>query len=443
MRLHQNSVMPERTSLKRILELLFAFILVASIVQGSVPTQTHNVSQGQKLILNVYLDKTGKALVTGYVQNVDDLPFLNASQYRYENDTLQLYALTDALTQKNGDLWNLKFASMGYYDDYHVAFYLPSDLMLKRINVTQGIEYLLSASNQSLVADIQGYEVQDPSVILEYQQPLAVAETQGHGSYLAQGLAALLLGLVVIWFARRRRSSMPTHPDQATNFPEAGSKSAGETSQGKLMLDEEIQKSSPESTGDEGEFIDIAEIESAGGTESAEGIKSTNEIMQAEAIKSYEAMETSDEAELAKETTPTEVTESSDVIEPDKEVKSAELTDASEGTGPAGGTEPVGIDSAHSSREETKTKKEVEVSSEMAAVMETLTARERAIIQALIEAGGRMTQADLRYETGTPKSSLSGILLSLERRKIIIKKEWGRTNVIELSEWFITKKERF
>ncbi len=86
--------------------------------------------------------------------------------------------------------------------------------------------------------------------------------------------------------------------------------------------------------------------------------------------------------------------------------------------------------------------KEVEVSSEMAAVMETLTARERAILQALIEAGGRMTQADLRYETGTPKSSLSGILLSLERRKIVIKKEWGRTNVIELSEWFLAKKER-
>jgi uncharacterized membrane protein len=83
----------------------------------------------------------------------------------------------------------------------------------------------------------------------------------------------------------------------------------------------------------------------------------------------------------------------------------------------------------------------IEVSSEMAAVMETLTPRERAVLQALIDRGGRSTQADLRYETRTPKSSLTGIIYSLERRKLITKKEWGRTNVIELSDWFLSKKE--
>jgi uncharacterized membrane protein len=73
--------------------------------------------------------------------------------------------------------------------------------------------------------------------------------------------------------------------------------------------------------------------------------------------------------------------------------------------------------------------------------METLTPRERAVLQALIDRGGRSTQADLRYETRTPKSSLTGIIYSLERRKLITKKEWGRTNVIELSDWFLSKKE--
>lgn len=436
--------MHERTRLKRILELLFAFILVATIVQGAMPTQVQNVSQGQKLVLNVYLDKTGKALVTGYVQNIDDLPFLNASQYRYENDTLQLYALTDALTQKNGDLWYLKFFSLGYYDDYHVAFYLPSDLMLKRINVTHGIEYLLSASNQSLVADVQGYEVQDPSVILEYQQPLAVAEREGQVSYLALA-ALLLLGLLVIWFARRRISSRPKYPAKTPDLPEAGSKSPGEAATGRQKLDEGLQKSaSLESSGDDGEFVDISEIKSAEvQAGSSDEIKPINGVAQAEATKPSEAIRPSEAAGLAKETKPSEMVGPSGAIEPAKDVKPDGPTEAVEEAGPAGGTEPAGDDPSHSSREETKTKKEVEVSSEMAAVMETLTARERAILQALIEAGGRMTQADLRYETGTPKSSLSGILLSLERRKIIIKKEWGRTNVIELSEWFITKKERF
>ncbi|MCX6676140.1 MAG: helix-turn-helix domain-containing protein [Methanothrix sp.] len=92
---------------------------------------------------------------------------------------------------------------------------------------------------------------------------------------------------------------------------------------------------------------------------------------------------------------------------------------------------------------EEASKKEIEVTSEMKAVMETLTPRERAILEALIKAGGRITQSDLRHETGTPRSSLSGILLSLERRKIIIKDKSGCTNVIELSDWFSSKKERY
>jgi uncharacterized membrane protein len=84
----------------------------------------------------------------------------------------------------------------------------------------------------------------------------------------------------------------------------------------------------------------------------------------------------------------------------------------------------------------------IAISSEMEAVMQTLTARERAVMSTLISHGGRMTQAEIRYETGTPKSSLTGILISLERRKLVIKKEWGRTNIIELSEWFLSKRER-
>ncbi|MDD1723380.1 MAG: hypothetical protein LUQ15_07995 [Methanothrix sp.] len=94
-----------------------------------------------------------------------------------------------------------------------------------------------------------------------------------------------------------------------------------------------------------------------------------------------------------------------------------------------------------SPKEDKSLEKEVVVSSEMEAVMQTLTARERAVMSTLIAHGGRMTQAEIRYETATPKSSLTGILISLERRKLIIKKEWGRTNIIELSEWFLSKKE--
>lgn len=47
-------------------------------------------------------------------------------------------------------------------------------------------------------------------------------------------------------------------------------------------------------------------------------------------------------------------------------------------------------------------KKEIVMSSEMMAVMETLTPRERSILETLIRHGGRMTQAEIRYETNLP-----------------------------------------
>ncbi len=68
-------------------------------------------------------------------------------------------------------------------------------------------------------------------------------------------------------------------------------------------------------------------------------------------------------------------------------------------------------------------KREIQVSSEMAAVMETLTPRERAILETLIRHGGRMAQAEIRYETNLPRSTLTTILVSLERRGLITKRE--------------------
>ncbi|HEX7444885.1 MAG TPA: hypothetical protein VF300_00700, partial [Methanothrix sp.] len=134
-----------------------------------------NATFGQGLSLNVYLDNTGKALVTGYAENVSGLEFLNTSQFRFENDTRQLYALTDGLTTKVGDLWTINFDAQGGFDDYHVTFYLPSDIRLGMINTSTGLGYLLSASNESLVADVQGYEVSNPAISIQYQQPLAAA----------------------------------------------------------------------------------------------------------------------------------------------------------------------------------------------------------------------------------------------------------------------------
>ncbi|MDM7911748.1 MAG: hypothetical protein QUS09_01485 [Methanotrichaceae archaeon] len=376
-----------------------AIVLLFSIAFAaeSLPALGQGVSseEASRLILNVYLDGTGKALVTGYAEDPDGLPFLNSSQYSYENETGQLYALTNALTRKDGDTWTLTFRSPGYYEDYRVTFYLPSDFKVKNVSSSQGLEHILSASNDSLALDFQGYDVQDPIASIEYQQPL---EASVPPNFRPPDLLLLLLVLTVAvgavaavgWRYMVRR---PPQPGPFTD---------------------NIEK--PE---------EVADVTAGAGTKpsstTSEGVENPSEMAA--------------EADIPTET-PVPLKPPSEQAQPFEDDLSSEQGRADE------------VDEEKQARTEADVPlskapaEKIEISSEMAAVMETLTPRERAILQALIDRGGRSTQADLRYETRTPKSSLTGIIYSLERRKLVIKKEWGRTNVIELSDWFLSKKER-
>ena len=84
-----------------------------------------------------------------------------------------------------------------------------------------GLGYLLSASNESLVADVQGYEVSNPAIAIQYQQPLAASGAlpaamppgdSGNSASIIMLLAASLLVAVlalaiVMW--RRKNESLP------------------------------------------------------------------------------------------------------------------------------------------------------------------------------------------------------------------------------------------
>ncbi len=374
-----------------------SLFFVAALLAMSAHVQGSDSPVGQSLILNVYLDNAGKALVTGYAEDVSGLAFLNDSQFRFENDSHQLYALTDDLTAKVGDLWTLRFDARGSFDDYRVTFYLPSETSLGEINASQGLGYLLSASNESLVADVQGYEVSDPRISIQYHQPLAANGSSlpslppgypGDGAALIMLLIAAALLVASFGFAvflqRKRRSSMASPiADEATKETAKASPSSEEDS--RLPLPPE----------DDGVFLSEASQ-----TPLANGPGQIEPLLH-QAAESAEPIG----------------------VQAQEDSLSAE-SDASK--------LPV----------EPSIKDGILVSSEMEAVMQTLTARERTVMSTLIDHGGRMTQADIRYETGTPKSSLTGILISLERRKLVSKKEWGRTNIIELSDWFLSKKER-
>jgi uncharacterized membrane protein len=396
-----------------------SLVIVAALLAMSAHAQESDPSVGQSLILNVYLDNAGKALVTGYAEDVSGLAFLNNSQFRLENDSHQLYALTDDLTAKVGDLWTLRFDAMGRFDDYRVTFYLPSETSLGEINASQGLGYLLSASNESLVADVQGYEVSDPRISILYQQPLAANGSSlpplpgypGEGAALIMLLIAVALLVAGFGFAvflqRKRRGSMrsPIEGDLAVKGAIANRKAKDTTT---ASLPEKPDMARPPDT-------PCAAAEALPSFEVDSSLTPTQEddgVFQSEASQTAFANETGR-------------------IEPSpRQVEELESTTTQET--PAASRLPA----------EPSVKNVIVVSSEMEAVMQTLTARERAVMSTLIDHGGRMTQADIRYDTGTPKSSLTGILISLERRKLVSKKEWGRTNIIELSDWFLSKKER-
>lgn len=402
----------------------FAMIFLASLMQCSAGTE--NASFDQRISLNVYLDNTGKALVTGYAENVNGLDFLNTSQFQFDNDTSQLYALTDSLTTKVGDLWTLRFAARGSFYDYRVTFYLPSDMRLGMINASKGLGYLLSVSNESLVADVEGYEVSNPTIAIQYQQPLAAASglsgaipPGGPGNsasiimLLAASLLVAVLALAIVMWRRRNDS----HPN---TIGPADKKVAG-------LEAAAPHPGTPGTTGP----VNLS-------TDAIEAILTENQLA---ASTSQTSQPEDDGVYLPEASGPEDRPGSVEpTLTPPREdqfsgepslVLPSDASTALEGD----------VSDGSVSELEDAVKNGIVISSEMEAVMQTLTAREQAVMTTLIDHGGRMTQAEIRYETRTPKSSLTGILISLERRKLVTKKEWGRTNIIELSSWFLSKKE--
>ncbi len=127
------------------------------------------IGDARQLFLNIYVTDTNmkKALVVGDVDDPEGLPFLNSSDHIYEENG-QLYAVTDSLLEESDQGWKLKFAPNGYYDGYHAVFYIPGSFELTEVNCSEGLEFLSSTYNGSIVLDVQGFGLTDPAVSLTY-----------------------------------------------------------------------------------------------------------------------------------------------------------------------------------------------------------------------------------------------------------------------------------
>ncbi|KCZ72706.1 hypothetical protein ANME2D_01137 [Candidatus Methanoperedens nitroreducens] len=274
----------------------------------------------EQILLNGYVDNSGKVLLTGYAtpESLSYMPFLNGIKYTFDNNTNQLYAVTDMLTSKSADTWSFNFSLDGYYSDYSLVLYLPPGSEITRFEIQPELNYQFQIKEDSLALSIQGYRVVSPWIRVNYKLPIDVPD---QSKDLFTPLVSILLiilpaaGATFAFYRHRIHKGTAIHEKKETQNHEA-----------------EIIPVIPET-------------------------------------------------------------------------------------------------------------KEIHVTGEMRKVIDTLSDKERAIIGLLLRRGGSATQADIRYETGIPKSSLTGIINALKRRNIIKKHEYGRTNLIELSDWFLSENE--
>jgi hypothetical protein len=129
------------------------------------------VGSVKEMSLYIYLDDSTsvKALLTGYVSDLDCLSFLNSSEIAYEDDTNQIYALTYSLVSEEADRLTLNFSSTESYGAYHVTFCLPLDISLINVRVSDGLKYDSYLSEDSCVVDVQGYDVNSPAALIDYK----------------------------------------------------------------------------------------------------------------------------------------------------------------------------------------------------------------------------------------------------------------------------------
>ncbi len=148
---------------------LALLIMLIVPAPGFIPEDTKEASS---LALRVYVDGagTGRALVTGYVDNISALHFVKTSDYRYDNHTHLLYAVTDSLIQGSDDGWNLRFAVGDNFNEYHMTFYIPASMELTKINCSDGLDHQVSRSNESIIVDVQGFDIKDPEITIGYSR---------------------------------------------------------------------------------------------------------------------------------------------------------------------------------------------------------------------------------------------------------------------------------
>jgi len=123
------------------------------------------------IVLDVYLDSEGRALIVGYLvaEDPEYLAFIESSEYVHDEDTGELYALNSGLTSILGEKTELEFEAEAVWDECHLVFYLPANAELLSVSCSEGLDYTVAEAEDSLVVEVLGYELDGAEVAIDYE----------------------------------------------------------------------------------------------------------------------------------------------------------------------------------------------------------------------------------------------------------------------------------
>lgn len=123
------------------------------------------------IFLDIYLDEgaLSRSLISGYLYDPDILVLPVDAQVSFDNQTGQIFVLTDSLIESDGMDRTVKMDASNYIDRLQLSFFLPPSAGLTEIIVSQGLSYLLSEDNGAPMLEVHGFEVEDPYISISYQ----------------------------------------------------------------------------------------------------------------------------------------------------------------------------------------------------------------------------------------------------------------------------------
>lgn len=150
------------------------FALSISPALGSDSDGSGNEVKGDtstgSIVLDVYLDEGGRALIVGYLETgrLEDLVFLEGSEYVHDEETGELYAKSNGLTSAQGNGTRIEFEADIGWNEGHLAFYLPKDAKLLAVSCSEGLEYSVAEAEDSLKVEVLGYDLEGIEVVIDY-----------------------------------------------------------------------------------------------------------------------------------------------------------------------------------------------------------------------------------------------------------------------------------